>query len=103
MRPHRAETASAGLLGALRGRSGRAMTGWDGFAEAERPCAGAAKRGISVRDRDDPGPPGKCPFKSPYLRNYVVARINPVRFHRAKQGDTKPPMTLVAAVASDDG
>ncbi len=37
-------------------------------------------------------------FKSPYLRNYVVARINPVRFHRAKKGDTKPPMTLGAAL-----
>src|SRR4029077_13082439 len=24
-------------------------------------------------------------FKSPYLRNYVVARINPVRFHKAKK------------------
>ena len=24
-------------------------------------------------------------FKSPYLRTYVVARINPVRFHRAKK------------------
>ena len=33
-------------------------------------------------------------FKSPYLRNYVVARINPVRFHKAKKGDTKPPMTV---------
>ncbi len=29
-------------------------------------------------------------FRSPYLRNYVVARINPVRFHRAKKGDTTP-------------
>jgi ParB family chromosome partitioning protein len=37
-------------------------------------------------------------FKSPYLRTYVVARINPVRFHRAKKGDTKPPMTLAAAL-----
>ena len=37
-------------------------------------------------------------FQSPYLRNYVVARINPVRFHRAKKGDTKPPMTLAAAL-----
>src|SRR5213594_3936840 len=37
-------------------------------------------------------------FKSPYLRNYVVARINPVRFHKAKKGDTKPPMTLAAAL-----
>jgi ParB family chromosome partitioning protein len=37
-------------------------------------------------------------FKSPYLRSYVVARINPVRFHRAKKGDTKPPMALGAAL-----
>ncbi len=37
-------------------------------------------------------------FRSPYLRNYVVARINPVRFHRAKKGDTKPPMALGAAL-----
>lgn len=37
-------------------------------------------------------------FKSPYLRSYVVARINPVRFHRAKKGDTKPPMTITAAL-----
>src|SRR5262249_42601678 len=27
-------------------------------------------------------------FKSPYLRTYVVARLNPVRFHRAAKGDT---------------
>jgi len=33
-------------------------------------------------------------FRSPYLRAYVVARINPVRFHRAKKGDAKPPMPL---------
>jgi ParB family chromosome partitioning protein len=37
-------------------------------------------------------------FKSPYLRNYVVARINPVRFHRARKGDTAPPMPLAAAL-----
>ena len=37
-------------------------------------------------------------FKSPYLRTYVVARINPVRFHRAKKGDTKPPMALGVAL-----
>jgi ParB family chromosome partitioning protein len=37
-------------------------------------------------------------FKSPYLRSYVVARINPVRWHRAKKGETKPPMTLSAAL-----
>ncbi len=37
-------------------------------------------------------------FKSPYLRNYVVARINPVRFHKAKRGDTRPPMPLAQAL-----
>jgi len=37
-------------------------------------------------------------FKSPYLRTYVVARINPVRFHKAKKGDTRPPMELAAAL-----
>ena len=37
-------------------------------------------------------------FKSPYLRNYVVARINPVRFHRAKKGETAPPMPVKAAL-----
>jgi ParB family transcriptional regulator, chromosome partitioning protein len=37
-------------------------------------------------------------FKSPYLRNYVVARINPVRFHRAKKGETEPPMPIGVAL-----
>ncbi len=37
-------------------------------------------------------------FKSPYLRNYVVARINPVRFYKAKKGDTKPPMPIAQAL-----
>ena len=37
-------------------------------------------------------------FKSPYLRSYVVARINPVRFHKMKKGDTKPPMPIAAAL-----
>ena len=37
-------------------------------------------------------------FKSPYLRNYVVARLNPVRFHKAKKGDSTPPMPLAAAL-----
>ena len=37
-------------------------------------------------------------FKSPYLRNYVVARINPVRFHKAKKGDSAPPMPLGQAL-----
>jgi ParB family chromosome partitioning protein len=37
-------------------------------------------------------------FKSPYLRTYVVARINPVRFHRTRKGDVKPPMAVGAAL-----
>ena len=37
-------------------------------------------------------------FRSPYLRNYVVARVNPVRFYRSKKGDTEPPMPLAAAL-----
>ena len=42
-------------------------------------------------------------FKSPYLRNYVVARINPVRFHKAKKGDTQPPMPAAAGAAAHVG
>jgi ParB family chromosome partitioning protein len=41
---------------------------------------------------------GKRGFRSPYLRGFVVARINPVRFHRARKGDAAPPMTLGAAL-----
>jgi ParB family chromosome partitioning protein len=37
-------------------------------------------------------------LRSPYLRNYVVARINPVRFVKLKKGDTKPPMTVPQAL-----
>lgn len=33
-------------------------------------------------------------FRSPYLRSYVVARINPVRFHKLPKGSKKPPMSL---------
>ena len=37
-------------------------------------------------------------LRSPYLRNYVVARINPVRFIKAKKDDTAPPMTVPQAL-----
>ena len=37
-------------------------------------------------------------FRSPYVRNYVVARINPVRFQRAKKGESEPPMAIAAAL-----
>jgi ParB family chromosome partitioning protein len=37
-------------------------------------------------------------FKSPYLRTFVVARINPVRWIRQKPGDRKLPMPIGAAL-----
>jgi ParB family chromosome partitioning protein len=37
-------------------------------------------------------------FKSPYLRNYVVARINPVRFQIQKRGATAPAMPIGQAL-----
>jgi ParB family chromosome partitioning protein len=37
-------------------------------------------------------------FKSPYLRNYVVARINPVRFVRARKGQSAPAMPIAQAL-----
>jgi ParB family transcriptional regulator, chromosome partitioning protein len=32
------------------------------------------------------------------IASYVVARINPVRFHKIKKGDTKPPMPIAQAL-----
>lgn len=37
-------------------------------------------------------------FKSPYLRTLVVARINPVRFKKAKKGETGPLMDISEAL-----
>lgn len=37
-------------------------------------------------------------FRSPYLRTFVVARCNPVRFHKMKKGETKPPMPITEAL-----
>lgn len=37
-------------------------------------------------------------FQSPYLRTFVVARINPVRFVKQKKGDTAPPMPIGQAL-----
>ena len=37
-------------------------------------------------------------MKSPYLRSYVVARINPVRFVRQKPGEKKPAMPMAQAL-----
>lgn len=37
-------------------------------------------------------------FRSPHLRTFVVARCNPVRFHKAKRNETKPPMPIAEAL-----
>jgi ParB family chromosome partitioning protein len=70
------------LAASLREREGLASRLLQIDAQAKRVIAALQARG----------------FKSPYLRNYVVARINPVRFHRAKKGDAKPPMPLAQAL-----
>jgi ParB family chromosome partitioning protein len=62
----------------------------EGFASRLLEIDAGAKRVIEMLQ--------KRGFKSPYLRNYVVARINPVRFHKAKKGDAKPPMPLAQAL-----
>jgi ParB family chromosome partitioning protein len=66
------------LPAALRRRRGHASRLLTIDREVKRIVEGLAKRG----------------FNSPYLRNYAVARINPVRFHRAKKGDTQSPMPV---------
>jgi ParB family chromosome partitioning protein len=70
------------LAASLREREGFASRLLHIDAEAKRLIEALQKRG----------------FKSPYLRNYVVARINPVRFHKTKKGDGKPPMPLAQAL-----
>jgi ParB family chromosome partitioning protein len=70
------------LAASLRDREGYAARLQEIDAQVKRIIEGLQKRG----------------FKSPYLRNYVVARINPVRFHKVKKGETKPPMPLAQAL-----
>lgn len=38
-------------------------------------------------------------FKSPYLRQLIVARVNPVRWIPLKRGEEKPPMPIAEALA----
>lgn len=70
------------LAASLREREGFASRLLDIDAQAKHVIAALQARG----------------FKSPYLRNYVVARINPVRFHKAKKGDAKPAMPMAQAL-----
>src|ERR1700678_1443153 len=70
------------LAAGLREREGFASRLLDIDAQTKRIIETLQKRGL----------------RQPYLRNYVLARINPVRFHKAKKGDTKPPMPLAQAL-----
>jgi ParB family chromosome partitioning protein len=95
----------------------------------EREGHAARLRAIDLEVRKAVAELQKRGFNSPYLRTLVVARCNPVRFHKLKRGETKPAMpigealtrmlgaakrfdpakirqqdlALVAAVAGDDG
>src|SRR5450432_868725 len=70
------------LTASLREREGYAARLLDIDTEVKRVIAALTARG----------------FKSPYLRNYVVARINPVRFIKQKPGATKPAMPIGQAL-----
>ena len=70
------------LAAALREREGQAARLLAIDAEVRKVVAGLEARG----------------FRSPYLRTFVVARCNPVRFHKAKKGETKPPMAIGEAL-----
>ena len=70
------------LPASLREREGLASRLAEIDAEVKRIITELQKRGM----------------KSPYLRSYVVARINPVRFHKMKPGDKKPAMPMAAAL-----
>jgi ParB family chromosome partitioning protein len=70
------------LARSLREREGLAARLLAIDAEVKRIVAALEKRG----------------FRSAYLRSFVVARVNPVRFHRAKKGETGPAMPIGAAL-----
>ena len=70
------------LPASLREREGWASRLLSIDAEVRKAVAGLEKRG----------------FRSPYLRTFVVARCNPVRFHKMKKGETKPAMPIAEAL-----
>jgi ParB family chromosome partitioning protein len=70
------------LAASLRERTGHAARLQTIDAEVRRIIAALQARG----------------FKSPYLRAYVVARINPVRFHKQRPGERRPAMAIGPAL-----
>src|SRR5262249_49694229 len=73
---------TVGLSVSLRSREGHAAR----IAEIDRGVGAIVER-LKARG-----------FRSPYLRAYVVARVNPVRWSREKPGSDKPPMPLGEAL-----
>jgi len=74
--------AERSLIASLREREGHAARLLEIDAQVKQIIAALAARG----------------FRSPYLRNYVVARINPVRFHKPKKTDRGPVMPIGQAL-----
>ena len=74
--------APVGLAASLRGREGQAAR----IADIDRRVSAVVAR-LQARG-----------FRSPHLRAYVVARVNPVRWTREKPGSDKPPMPLGEAL-----
>jgi ParB family chromosome partitioning protein len=74
--------AEVGLGASLRSREGHAAR----IADIDR-HVGAIVEQLKARG-----------FRSPYLRAYVVARVNPVRWSREKPDSDKPPMPLGEAL-----
>jgi ParB family chromosome partitioning protein len=64
----------------------------------EREGHAARLRAIDLEVRKVVSELQKRGFKSPYLRTFVVARCNPVRFHKTKRGETKPAMPIGEAL-----
>ena len=74
--------AAAALGASLRAREGHAAR----IADIDRRVGAIVER-LKARG-----------FRSPYLRAYVVARVNPVRWMRQKTAAAKPPMPLGEAL-----
>jgi ParB family chromosome partitioning protein len=69
-----------------------------GVALRERADYASRLEGIDAAVKKTVAELQKRGMKSPYLRSYVVARINPVRFHKVKAGDKKPVMPIAQAL-----
>jgi ParB family chromosome partitioning protein len=77
----------------------------DRFADRPLPAALRERKGYAARLLEIDALVKQCVtalqqrgFRSPYLRTFVVARINPVRFVKLKRGDRAPAMPIGQAL-----